>query len=123
MALFTDADLDDFAALAEELAFKDNIEILRNVSSTPNGSGGGTGSAQVVATVLGLVRDYSTIDEQVVSQAQKGRVEKVILVPRNTDVRNTDQIRVGTTNYHVIEIGEPVTYDVVRRIFTRRKPA
>lgn len=121
MAIISDAQLDKFSALGEKLALKDSCEILRDSSADSDDRGGYEGITwPTVATVACMVMDGSgsTRPKQFVEADRlKGRITQSILLPRKTDVLESDRIRVnGTDTYQIEEIEEPTSYEVFRRV-------
>lgn len=125
MALFTDADLDAFGALAESLALKDDCDILR-APLTNDASGGGMtrGAYVVVATVKGALIDggMSPRRKQIAGQ-DVANTPKLILLPRQTDVRLLDRLGMLGQVYEIIDLYDPTTYEVLRRVSVTRLEA
>jgi hypothetical protein len=123
MAIFSDVDLDDFADLAEELALKDSCEILRDDSTDSDGSGGYQNITwPVVATVACLISDAGRQPtEPIIAAKLDGKTFQTIMLPRGTDVRESDRLRInGTTTYHIIDVSTE-TYEVLKSIFVWRE--
>ncbi len=53
-------------------------------------------------------------------QKEVGFIPKIILLPKGQDVLGSDRIKVGTITYHVIDLFDPTSYEVVRRVLARR---
>lgn len=58
--------------------------------------------------------------EQLLSGQEVGFIPKIILLPKGTDILGSDRIKVGTITYHVIDLFEPTSYEVCRRVLARR---
>jgi hypothetical protein len=132
MAIFTDTDLQGFSDLAVLLACKDTCDILRETDGTDDGSGGNNPSWPSALTGIPcLVVDggsrSSQQPEQLLAMRMVGKVMKSIMLPRQTDVRGTDRISVtsgnsfNTATYHVVDIKEPSTYEVLRQVVVWRE--
>jgi hypothetical protein len=123
MAIVSDADLDDFAALAVDLACKDSCEILRDDSSDSDGAGGYQNITwPVVATVACLISDAGRQPtEPIIAAKLDGKTFQTIMLPRGTDVRESDRLRInGTTTYHIIDVSTE-TYEVLKPVFVWRE--
>jgi hypothetical protein len=66
------------------------------------------------------VMNAGSPQEQLVSGQEVGFIPKIILLPKGTDVLGSDRIKVGTITYHVIDLFEPTSYEVCRRVLVRR---
>lgn len=66
------------------------------------------------------VMNAGSPQEQLVSGQEVGFIPKIILLPKGQDVLGSDRIKVGTITYHVIDLFEPTSYEVVRRVLARR---
>lgn len=129
MAILDDTFLANMGTLAINLAAKDTCDILRN-PHTPDAQGGYSSTSSdwpAVATGLPcLVVDSRFPAEQVVAEQLTDRMDKIISLPRLTDVQKTDRIKVyqtngATTKYHVLGVVEPSTYEVLRRVVVTRE--
>lgn len=116
MALFTDADMQDFADLGADLALKDDCEILRETAGSPDPSGGHPTTWPVAATVKCAVVDDVSPQLQATAQQKARRVPKKILLPRATNVLETDRLRTGGVTYSITGIADPTSYEVFRRV-------
>ena len=116
MAIFSDQDLQGFSDLAEELAMRDTCQIQRR-TQTSDGQGGSSSSGwSTVASVPCLVVDMRLPVEQTIASQLFDRVGKKVILPRNTDVRQSDQLVVAGETYRVVGLLDPTTYEVVRRV-------
>jgi hypothetical protein len=79
-----------------------------------------TDSWPVVATKPCAIIDAGLPQEQVVAAQTVGSILKIVMLPRGTDVRGNDQIASGGITYHVIDLYEPSTFEVVRRVLVRQ---
>jgi hypothetical protein len=129
MALFTDTDLQGFSDLAQDLALKDTCDILRETDGADDGSGGNTPTWPAALTAIPclVVDGGRKPQEQILAMKLVGKVMKTIMLPRQTDVKNTDRISVTSGNslntaiYHVVEPEDPTTYEVLRRVTVWRE--
>src|SRR5438045_2646621 len=84
---------------------------------TPGTSGGSTTTYQARLTGIPCaVLPAGSPRELLIAGQEVGFIPKIILLPQGTDVRGSDRIQVGTVTYHVIDIYEPSTYEVARRV-------
>jgi hypothetical protein len=123
MALFDDNDLQGFSDLVEDLAFKDDCEILEDSAGTPDGGGGRIGIAQnVVDTVkCALIDAGFQPTERLANQKLDGKVQQTVLLPRGTDVKKSHQLRIKGKTYHIIDVKDPTTYEVARFVSVWRE--
>lgn len=129
MAIISDADLQGFSDLAVLLAFKDTCDILRETDGADDGSGGNLPSWPIAYTGIPcLVVDGGRKPaEALLAQRFVGKVMKTISLPRQTDVKGTDRISVTSGNsfntaiYHIIDVEDPTTYEVLRRVSVWRE--
>jgi hypothetical protein len=129
MALFTDTDLQGFSDLAQDLALKDTCDILRETDGADDNSGGNspTWPAALTGIPCLVVDGGRKPAEQLLAQKLVGKVMKTISLPRQTDVRGTDRISVTSGNsfntaiYHIIDVEDPTTYEVLRRVSVWRE--
>lgn len=116
MALFTDEDMQAFADLGEELALKDDCDILRKSNGYPDASGGHKPTWPTVETVKCAVLDHSSLESVPVAGQVAPRLAKKILLPRGTDVRDNDRLQVNGVLYTITNIPDPTSYEVFRRV-------
>jgi hypothetical protein len=124
MSIFTDSDLQDFGLLAQDLAFKDTCDILRNtpVVDDQGGSSPGEYVAHNIDPIPCAVIDDQAPRPLVQAQQMVARITKTIMMPRLTDVLRTDKIKVnGTDMYIILDLLDPTTYEVVRRVVVLRE--
>lgn len=123
MAIFTDSDLSSFGALAQDLAFKDTCDILRETQTQDTQGGSGLAWTAINPNPI----PCAVIDDQAprpLIQAQQlvARITKTIMLPRLTDVLRTDKIVVnGTDRYTILDLQDPTSYEVVRRVVCLRE--
>lgn len=125
MGIISDADLDGFSDLAVELALKDDCDILR-APLTPNPAGGGQtrGAYAVAATVKAALIDAGSSPRRTtIAEQHVGNTPKIILLPRHTDVRPDDRLAMLGEVYEIIDLYEPTTYEVLRRVGVNRLEA
>jgi hypothetical protein len=116
MALFTDTDLQAFSDLAQDLALKDTACILREIR-TPIAGGGSVTTWAIVAQPPCMVVDSGqSPTEQAIAQQSVGQIYKRVFFPRLTDVRSTDRLSINGTLYEIIDLFDPTTYEVLRRV-------
>jgi hypothetical protein len=139
--ILSETDLASLGAMAVSVFLKDTCDILRNPdqavsTAIPDGQGGYTGASS--STSIGWQATSSGVACAVVeATAQNGaeplqasqlqsKSSKTLLLPRFTDIRDSDRVRVYHANstivyYEVISITEPLSYEVVRRVFVERQ--
>ena len=124
MAIFEDSDLDDFADLAEELALKDDCDILR-ATEINNLSGGGRtrGGYDVIATVKAALIDGRPPQKRVIAGQNVADLTQKILLRRGTDIRPEDRLGMLGQVYEIIDLDDPTSYEVLRRISVTRLEA
>jgi hypothetical protein len=119
MAFLSDLDLAILGDLVEEVALTDTCDIQRkNETLTPMGEA--TKNWPVVATSACALIDAGTPQEQAVAVQQVGSLTQIMLLPRLTDVRGNDRLVKAGLTYHVIDLYEPKSFEVVRRVLVRR---
>lgn len=124
MPIFTDADLQVFADLGTDSALKDTCEILRDNSNDSDDQGGFENiSWPVVETVPCAVIDGKQPEDFVQAGKLKSRSYQTILLPRNTNVLESDRLRVnGAAVYQIEGIKDPTSYEIFRRVAVWREP-
>nr|BBH90141.1 hypothetical protein KTC_48920 [Thermosporothrix sp. COM3]BBH90206.1 hypothetical protein KTC_49570 [Thermosporothrix sp. COM3]BBH90271.1 hypothetical protein KTC_50220 [Thermosporothrix sp. COM3] len=116
MTIISDEDLQAFSDLATELALKDMCDVLRE-TRTPDGQGGTEITWTVVATVpCALIDSGQSPQEVVIAERLQGKTLKRLLVPRLTDIRGADRLRINGITYKVIDLYDPTSYEVLRRV-------
>jgi hypothetical protein len=124
MSIVSDADLQSYSDLAAELALKDTCEILSQPSGTDTWGGGDETSEEwdVSASVRCAVIDAGGMPIQAtVAQQESARMQKIILFPRGTEVTGANRVRVvGGDTYEVVDVIDPTSYEVVRRVCGNR---
>jgi hypothetical protein len=101
MPVINDADLQDIANLAADLALKDDCDILEEVR-TENESGGYDLVWTVVNTVKCMVVDQKLPQEYVIANQVVGEVIKKVSTPLGTIVLKSNRLRVKGVEYEVI---------------------
>lgn len=119
MALLSDLDLQGLGGLITELVLTDDGDILRETQTRTPG-GGHTSSWDVAHSTKCAIVDAGSPGETMVAAQQSGMITKLALLPRGTDILGTDRLRVNGLTYHVIDLFEPETFEVVRRVLVRR---
>lgn len=121
MAILSESTLARIATWVERNVLAEQAEILRE-TRTPNPTGGGaTLTWTVVATLDCAVVDAGYMPtERVIAAQQAGRINKIIFLPREADVHGNDRIRVSSITYHIVELYDPTTFEVMRRVLVRR---
>jgi len=100
----------------------DTCNILRE-TRTPKPSGSGGASITFPAAHSGVpcaVIDAGTPTEQTLASQTVGSAPKLVLLPRGTDVLDTDRIQVGAITYHIIDAKGPDTIEVLRQVLVSR---
>ncbi len=121
MAILTDSDLQGLADMAADLALKDDCDILRETAQpydlryVPN-SGGHATTWPVHATVKCAVVYSTEPTLRDGAQQQVRRTPKKILLPRGTDVLETDRLRTGGLEYLITGIQDPTSYEIFRLV-------
>jgi hypothetical protein len=118
MTIFTDTDLDDFSALAVDLACKDTCEILREGSHSDDGEGGESNVTwPVFATVKCMLTDEGaqTPTEVVVAERLDGRTLQTVWLPRGTAVLKSDLLRINGQVYHIMDVSTN-SYEVLKPV-------
>jgi hypothetical protein len=122
MALLSEEDLASFGELAVELAMKDTCEILRTSTASTDAGGGGTSSEEIADTVPCALLDTGlSPGEQLTAEQLEAKVYKLVLLPRLTNVRESDTLRIVGQRYHVIAVSDPTSYEVIRRVSVYRE--
>ncbi len=124
MAIFDAPALQRLADMLEREFLTEDCTILRQNKVQRTSGGMDTTYIPLTPTVKSAVLDAGTParNPQQVFVADKpgGVIVKLILLPRGTDVQGTDRLTVAGTTYEVIDLFEPTTYEVVRRVLVRR---
>lgn len=105
MPLFTDAQLQKFANLFEDLGMRDDCEILSK-DKVYNSSGGYSYEWIVVAVVKSLVvpgSGGSTPPQKVVGQQIDVVADAIIHLPFMTVIKETQRLRIKGTVYRVVK--------------------
>jgi hypothetical protein len=121
MPVLSDAALDRLAGWIVKKVLKDTCEILRKTQVQVASGGFNTTYPVVYSDIPCAVMGGGSPQESFISGQEVGFIPKMILLPKGQDVLGTDRIRVnGTVVYHVIDPIDPTSYEVVRRVQTRR---
>ncbi len=121
MPILSDAAINRLAGWITVKVLKDVCDILRE-TRVPTPSGGFTitypkhNSDPIPCAVM----NGGNPREELLSGQEVGFIPKIILLPKGQDVLGTDHIKVGAITYHVIDLFEPTSYEVVRRVLARR---
>jgi hypothetical protein len=119
MAFLSAQDVQALADMVTEVALTDTCDIQRK-SQTLTAMREATKNWPVVATVPCALIDAGTPQEQAVAVQQVGSISQIMLLPRLTDVRGNDRLVKGGLTYHIIDLYEPKSFEVVRRVLVRR---
>jgi hypothetical protein len=119
MAIITEEALARIGAWIEKNILKDDCSILGE-SRTRRPGGGFTSTWPSVAETKCAVLSSGDPAEQAVAAQTAGNITKLILLPRGTNILGNNKIQVGETIYHVIDVFEPSSYEVCRRVLVRR---
>lgn len=111
MPVITDADLQQIADLAADLALKDDCDILAE-SDTPDPLLGSTSELIVTATVKCMVVDHKPPQEYVIANQIVGEVIKKISTPLGTAILKTNYMRTKGVMYKVVDPMGPSSYAV-----------
>jgi hypothetical protein len=121
MPVLSDAAINRLASWATKQVLKETCDILRE-TRVPTASGGFTITYPKHNSdpIPCAVTNAGSPQEQLLSGQEVGFIPKIILLPKGTDVLGSDRIKVGTITYHVIDLFEPTSYEVCRRVLVRR---
>lgn len=141
--LMTDTELQHYSDAFTQYMLQDTCTILRNPdqsasTATPDGQGGYTGASSSSSVGWTSVTTVPcAVIEALVSKGgepfQQGQLQskslKTVLLPRRTDVRDSDRLEVvsvaqgtsTTTFYEVMMCADPSTYEVLRRVYVERQ--
>src|SRR5262249_2088987 len=123
MALFIDTDLQEFADLGEEFVLKDDCDILRESAGSLDSSGGHPTTWPVHATVkCAVLYDASPRQPEGVAQQKVRRTPNKMLLPRGTDVLETDRLRALGQTYIINGIEDPTSYEIFRTCYVTKLP-
>lgn len=111
MPVITDADLQQIANLAADLALKDDCDILAE-SDTPDPIGGSTSSYTVTSTVKSMIVDTKMPQEYYIANQVVGKSIKKVSTPLGTVILKSNLLRVQGTTYKVIDAIGPSSYAV-----------
>lgn len=120
MAILSHQALDRLSTWVVRNILTDDCTILRE-TSTPLPSGGRhvIFVAQAETQPCALL-DVGTPEEQLVAMQTVGSITKMVLFQRGANVLSTDRLRINDIEYHVIDLFDPSTYEVTRRVLVRR---
>jgi hypothetical protein len=119
MPLLSDAQLTALSNWFESKLFIDDCIIGRKQRvSTP--SGGSTVTWTDVLTVKCALVDSGAPQQAMIAEQEVGYITKLAMLPRGTDVHGDDRLTIAGILYFVIDLYEPSTYEVVRRVMVRR---
>ncbi len=118
MAIFTDADLAGYGQVIQDLVMSDTCDVLR-ATSTQDTQGGKTGVTwPILSTVPCVLVNVQRAPKELVDDTQLvSAVIKIAMLPRHTDVKTQDRLRIAGVVHRVIAPLDPVTYEVVRRVY------
>ncbi len=121
MPVLSDTALNRLAGWITEKVLKDTCDILRETRvQKPSGGFDITYPKHNTDPIPCAVMNGGAPREQLIAEQEVGFIPKIILLPKGTDVLGSDRIKVGSITYHVIDLYEPTSYEVVRRVLTRR---
>src|SRR6184192_1079795 len=122
MAILDESDLQDLGDLAIELVCKDTCSILRNTRvRTPSGGYTDTWQPPIATGVPCAIVNSGAPLERVIGQQVVGEITQKCLLPKGQDVLGNDRVLVnGLTTYRVIDLLDPTTYEVLRRVLVER---
>lgn len=121
MPVLSDAAINRLAGWITEKVLSDVCDILRETRvQTPSGGFTTTYLKHNIDPVPCAVMNGGSPQERLLSGQEVGFIPKTILLPKGTDILGSDRIKVGTITYHVIDLYEPTSYEVVRRVLARR---
>ena len=127
MSIFSDSDLQDFSALATDLAMSWNAQITRPGTPTRDDHNGIIpGPYEPVGTSPCLVIDPGrpgfSPQEQAIADQYVNQIVKEIYMPRLTDVREDDELIItdpdsaASYKYRVAGLSGDNNFDVIRRL-------
>lgn len=105
----------ELASITSDLfSYADKSCEVRRYTRIDDDEGGSSETWATIATVPCLVIDAISPAEQVVASQVLGRVGKKILMPPDTDVVITDQLRVDGVTFRIIGVYDPSSIQVSR---------
>lgn len=119
MVLLTDAAMARLSDWIEDNVLSEDAIILRN-HPTQSATGRMVDDWQTQEATKCAVLASGTPAELVVADQVVGRITKMILLPRGTDVAGNDRVQVGSVVYHVVDVYDPSSYEVSRRVLVQR---
>lgn len=121
MPVLSDAALTRLAGWITVKVLKDTCDILRKTTvQKPSGGFDITYPKHNTDPIPCAVMNGGSPQERLIGEQEVGFIPKIILLPKGTDILGSDRIKVGSITYHVIDLFEPTSYEVVRRVLTRR---
>lgn len=120
VGLFTPAEMADLRGLAMA-AMTETATVKRRVTVS-DGGGGQTTSLQTVATgpVLRMPEVAGAGDVALGGQSVQGLRWK-LLFAYDFDVRDGDQVTIGTDTFEVVAVASPGTVDAMRLVYALRR--
>ena len=126
MPLLSTPELQAYSDIAVKFLFDDTCLILRNSGVADGNAGYKSSPADWPPTtqtpIPCAVLDNGAAMQQLLEANQFGKVQKLVLLPRGTDVKDNDRIQTLSNNvyYKVIAANDPQSYEVVRRATVQR---
>jgi hypothetical protein len=119
MSVFSDADLDDYAALAEDLALKDTCEVLRDDGGDDDGSGGSENDDWPVFATVKCMLTYETVTptETTVAGRLDGKTLQTVWIKRGAvpGLLKSDLLRINGQKYHIQDVSTD-SYEVLKPV-------
>jgi len=120
MPIISDSAINRLADWVTKQVLKETCDILRPTRVQKPSGGYDITYPPVHTAVPCAVMNGGSPQEQLLSGQEVGFIPKIILLPKGQDVLGSDRIKVGTITYHVIDLFDPTSYEVVRRVLARR---
>ncbi len=120
MPIVSDSAINRLADWVTKQVLKETCDILRETRVQKPSGGYDITYPPVQRGVPCAVMNGGSPQEQLLSGQEVGFIPKIILLPKGQDVLGSDRIKVGTITYHVIDLFDPTSYEVVRRVLARR---
>lgn len=117
MGIISESDLQELGDLAGELLFNSVCEILTPASSGGDGMGGESATTySTTATVACAVVDDGSLQGRFIADQFVGNTNKQVLLPRKTAISLNQRIRCDNVTYEVVDVLDPTSYEVIRRV-------
>lgn len=118
--IFTDADLDALATLAEDLALKDTCDVLRDNGGSDDGEGGLENLDWPVLVTVNCMLTRESVQsvpgESIIADRLDGKtIQRVWFKRGAVDLLKTDLLRINGDLYHIIDL-DTESYEVLKPV-------